>query len=1082
MPDENRPYDLFLIYHPDDLPMVRRIAAQLEALGSRCRFDEDDFGDARLDIVALKLDLLRSHVVGIVLSPASAASQLCNELIQVAVNSSKRIVTLILDDDIEVEVHPAVAENAYLFFRDGDALAERVDELRQHLTIDDDTRLHTKLLAAADLWQRRGRRPSQLLPAEQVEEARQWLAKSGEREQKLSPLLVEFIHSSRRQRQPARRRLPRARLALAVLALIALGLVFALLRSGLEANQEARALAAQTQALQTQAYMTEAAATAAKDSALNLVDALAATSVSIGAAVKETAEARALAATQASFASQTAQAAATQLRLTALHEEALNADAARLIVAAKAALDEGDSELALALAWVAKDALDDPKPAYRLLRRATSLADGYALDAESLPRFQPGGMRFAVLADDGALRIYTSDSWQLLAEHKDQGAPITQLAYSPDGQRLVTAGQDGEILMRDGDTGEIIKRVTGHAGAVTALAYSTSGDRFYTAGQEPTMAAWDSQSLQALARYTSDDDALTVDDLLASAEGRVTAWTTTDGAPLTLQWAAESLERISPADERLYRGYDRGGRYAYTGGRSLPAYPGDPHVGALRIWDLGSGGEIARLTDGFNWSLGDLSAPSDELRYLAFHEDLALIGLESSDGGRRAVLVSLPSGQLIKRYESELAAGLVSAAFIDRQTLLSRTRAGRLISWSSADGSLIRDFAGEGILALDFDAAANTIMAIAESGPAWLWRLREDRHLEERALPEALPGTGISPDGQSLLIMTESGLRLESTASGDKLAEYEAEAAWPHGEFFATLAGDRLRLHEWRSGERLHEWRGEWTALEAAQIADDGEWLLAREQGGGLWLLARRNERPLQLDAPGLQAPRRILLSSAGERMLSLQGDGAILWELGSGQALGRYALDAPDLAQLEAAFAPDGSLAFFALLADGKASLTLLSPPETLLSRRTWVGIAGGQLSADGGGLLLRWQDGSRQIIDMASGETIARLPSASQTASHWRYLPERNLAAIATGSALSLWDLPSGELDQRIMHSQAILDFSISDDGQALLIRDAEGAYYLWRLETDDELLRRVEAERNPRQLTCEERLRHLVLPLCA
>ena len=70
-------------------------------------------------------------------------------MIQHAVNSSKRIVSLILDEDIEVEVHPAIADNPFVFFRERDSLAEQVDELRQYLKVDQETRLHTELLVAA---------------------------------------------------------------------------------------------------------------------------------------------------------------------------------------------------------------------------------------------------------------------------------------------------------------------------------------------------------------------------------------------------------------------------------------------------------------------------------------------------------------------------------------------------------------------------------------------------------------------------------------------------------------------------------------------------------------------------------------------------------------------------------------------------------------------------------------------------------------------------------------------------------------------------------------------------------------------
>ena len=217
--DSEQYFDIFFIYHPDDIAVVRRVAAQLKALGCTCRLDEDEFSGT-VDISRLKADVLRSHAVGIVLSPQSAASQLCNELIQHALTNSKRIVSLILEDDIDGEVHPAVTDHPFVFFREQDHLADRVEDLRHYMAVDYEVRLHTALLVAADHWQRRGRRPSQLLPAERVAEARQWLANDTLRTVKPSPLLVEYIHSSRRQRAPSGPSIPFARLSLALLIII----------------------------------------------------------------------------------------------------------------------------------------------------------------------------------------------------------------------------------------------------------------------------------------------------------------------------------------------------------------------------------------------------------------------------------------------------------------------------------------------------------------------------------------------------------------------------------------------------------------------------------------------------------------------------------------------------------------------------------------------------------------------------------------------------------------------------------------------------------------------------------------------
>ena len=1082
MPDETRYYDLYLIYHPDDIALVRRIAAQLNAMGSRCRFDEDDFSKGALDIAALKESLLRSHTVGVALSPASAASQLCNELIQHAVNNSKRLVSLIHDDDIEVEVHPAIADNPFVFFRERDDLAARVDELRPLLAVEPETRLHTELLAAADIWQRRGRRTSQLLPAERAAEARQWLASGSAGRLKPSPLLVEFIHSSRRQRQSSAPRLPRARLGLALLVLIVVAIGFLLLRAALEANQAARAAAAATEAALAQVAMTQAAATAASDSALSLVDNLAATSASIAEAVQRTAEANAAAATKAYHATEAALAAATQMRATEIYERARDADATRLVEAAQAALDAGDTELALALAWVAKDALDEPKPAYRALRRTAAMASGMSMDASALPSFQPGGAHFAIVAEAGrSLRIYECESWTLVAEHSDQAAPITQLAYSPAGDRLVTAAGDGGIVIREADTGAAIARIAGHEGAVSALAFAPNGDRFYSAGAAPLLAAWDTNGNSLASFSPVDEPGAAIDELLATADGgRVLGWTNEAGGRGMWQWTADELARLDLESDLVYRGYDKSGRYGYTGGRSLPAYPGDTNTGDLTIWSLADDEAAARLDEGFNWSLSELSAPTDDLLFIAFHDDTALIGVKSSDGSKRAVLLSLPGGEVEGQFDSGLPADLISAAFVDAHTLLSQTTDGRLVLWSPQTGALIRELSADaGIRGFSFDAAANTISALTDGGRARLWRLRPNWGAEMTALPDALPGTGISPSGEQLLKLTGHSAQLLEIETGEVLYEIKAQFAQQAGEGFATLDGETLRLHESRAGAELAAWSADWQAPLDLHVADDGAPLLVADAGGELWLLRSDDQGAQKLESVTPDPPRQISFSADAARMLSLHQERALLWDLDSREALGSY--DLGSALAWDASFTPGGRLAFFTLLQGGLASLTTLEPPETLASQHTYIGIEAGAFLPDGAALLLDLRGGGSQIVNTASGALNQHLPLSIASASHRQLLPTLDLLATASGGELAIWDLRDSQLDFRLQLSQAIAAFSISDDARTIVTRSTAGEHQLWRLESTAELLRRIEAEQRPRELTCAERVRHLVLPLC-
>ena len=112
-----------------------------------------------------------------------------------------------------MDVHPAIAQNPYVFFREDDDLAARVNELRAYLTADDNLKLHTELLTLAEAWRDRGRPPDLLLPPARLEEARDWLAAAPARHPKPSALQLEYVHSSRRQPPQTRTGAPLAHCA-----------------------------------------------------------------------------------------------------------------------------------------------------------------------------------------------------------------------------------------------------------------------------------------------------------------------------------------------------------------------------------------------------------------------------------------------------------------------------------------------------------------------------------------------------------------------------------------------------------------------------------------------------------------------------------------------------------------------------------------------------------------------------------------------------------------------------------------------------------------------------------------------------
>ncbi len=1090
-------YDIFFIYHPADIDKLERVAAQTRATGLAAYFNESEFGRTAEGIKRLKAGILRSYTIAFVMSPDSAQSQLCNELLQYAVGKGKRLVTLILNDDIEVDVHPAIAQNPYVFFRAADDLAARVEELRAYLAADDSLKLHTELLVLAEDWRDRGRPPSLLLPPDRLAEARGWLASAPARHPKPSPLQLEYVHSSRRQ-SPRRGRARPLPIALGIVTVVALALILLLLQRLIAGWQSGQVAGALTNEARRQVSIAAAEGTAASDSAVGLIDNIAATGAVVRAAAAQNATQTSITATAVARVTQTAQAEAdsraTQMRATEVAQLERDDVARGLVLAGEEVLNQGDIELAMALAWEAKAGLDNPRSAYRLMRRAGAAPRAKTIEDVALLRIQPAGEVFALVTSSrDELHIYDSETWTRTVTLSDHGGDIRALVFSSGGQRLVSAADDGEIIIRDGVTGSAEHRLKRHRGAVTALALSADGNTLISAGGEPLLVAWDLERGEELAAYAIDDESSLglIHDLVLTAGGeRVIGWFKDGDKTVMPQWSGDTLELLS-ADSggRVYRGYDAPRQIGYSGGSSLPAYPGDRNTGDLILWDLATGSQRARLTDGFNWSFlsGDrLAAATDDLLFVSFYESLALVLVENSESGQGASLVDIEGARLLRRFEGELAAGLTSAVFLDEATILSATGDKRVLLWSSHDGRLLREIAAaaDSIAELSASAAANLVGALGEDGALQLWRLEAEAAEPLLTLSNAQPGTSISPSGDRILVVEAGGIHLREVDSGATLAQLPAGLLSAAGSQFAVYADSRLSLYHLETGAEIQSWqREEWEeeAIVELHLSPAGGQLLAFSEANELWLARVNAAAPRRL-AGDTAAPRLVRFAPTGDAILTLQGTRATLWDSELGLARAAYPLGTAERADVQAAFSANGaSIVFYLQLEDGLAALTRVDLADNALRSQTFVDVHKAALAEAGERLSLFYHDGRIQVIETSSGAVLHQFRADASDLRKLHYLPNSKTLVTAAGSELILWDAEAGVADQRLAQPQPLIDFSLSRDGGRLLAAGEGGVYQLWQVESAAELLARVEADQPPRALTCAERDRYLVAPLC-
>lgn len=190
--------NVFLSYSRKDRDAVTAIVTALRAAGEDAWVDLDDIVPSARWMDEIKTAIADADSVIFIISPDSAASQVCGIELQYAVGLSKRIVPVVIRET-PVEAVPApLPDINWLFVKqdtfDAD-IARLVDTLQTDIAR---VHLHTRLLVRATEWESRGDEKSLLLRGAQLAEAEQWLAGQTDQKPTTTSAQGRFIAASRR--------------------------------------------------------------------------------------------------------------------------------------------------------------------------------------------------------------------------------------------------------------------------------------------------------------------------------------------------------------------------------------------------------------------------------------------------------------------------------------------------------------------------------------------------------------------------------------------------------------------------------------------------------------------------------------------------------------------------------------------------------------------------------------------------------------------------------------------------------------------------------------------------------------------
>jgi WD40 repeat protein len=473
--------------------------------------------------------------------------------------------------------------------------------------------------------------------------------------------------------------------------------------------------------------------------------------------------------------------------------------------------------------------------------------------------------------------------------------------------------------------------------------------------------------------------------------------------------------------------------------------------GSLALWDLETGEILQRMVSDAENDVDSVAISPDGRRALANY------------GQGNINLWDLETGQLIKNLGLHFATPTVLAISPDGRFGASGDIAGEIRVWDLEMGEELLRLTGDSLI-WQLVFSANSDQLISSSGDTLrLWSLKqggEIQRFENELSPVGIRDVKYSPDGRMAISIhqIEQLLHLWDLESGREIRRIDLpDQGWDvaftldGSSALVTLVNGEIIQYDLSSGEEMQRLGGESeddghlssAIVDAIALSPDGRTVLTGSQSEEdrnlfLWDL-ESGEELMAFETGPVYA---VDISPDGQTALSGHGEGnnMILWDLQSGEALQEF--EGHEGVIWDVTYSPDGKTA----------------------------------LSASWDGTLILW--------DLASGEIIHRLLGHQDIVRGVAFHPDgRTAISGSRDGTLILWDLETSEAIRRYHgHTGSLNTVAFSPDGQTALSGAYDGMMIEWHIaDTMDELTDWTEANRFLPELTCSERARYNIEPLC-
>jgi WD40 repeat protein len=650
------------------------------------------------------------------------------------------------------------------------------------------------------------------------------------------------------------------------------------------------------------------------------------------------------------------------------------------------ALENGYSDLALALALESTSVDEPPAEAVRALS-TIALGPGTRMvlaghdNAVRSVAFSPDG-QFAVsgsceqldgdecLGGEWALWDLETGEPQRYAAHTGW---INGLSFSPDGRTVLSASSDGTLALWGGDGG-LVRTFRGHAAGVNDVVLGPDGQTALSASDDATLILWDVATGEVIRRFEGHTDAVTrvalsrdgQNAMSGSADTTLILWDVATGEPI-----------------RRFEGH--GGSIfdvAFDPDRLMVLSTGDDM--SLRLWDLETAEELRQRT--FPGGTGRVVINPDGRTAVATMDfEVLLWDIEQWREGWRLLGHTIWISALAVSQDGRLA--------------LSGASDGTMRLWNRTGQDELRRFVTDGtpLTAVDVSPDGRYLLAGDFNGETTLWDIERGEEVRRfRSEASIAPGAvAFSPDGRAALVGCV--------------------------DVFGDSGATSLVLWEVESGEEAGRFEGHRTGLRSVAFSPDGRTALAGSQNldeegeaGDLILwdvesgdLIRRFDTTEDITG--------IAFSADGSRALasSAYSFNLMLFDVATGEEIRRF--EGHEGPVFTVAFSPDERGA----LSSAEDATIVLWDIETGEVIRRYRGHDRGiwafDISPDGRYLISGSGDGVVILWDFETGEELRRFSSHTEWITDIAFSPDSQTAfSVSADGAIIQWQIADQPLDE--------------------------------------------------------------------